>query len=96
MFLLAPEPFIHNCRTKTVQGFGTSRCVVLDLPDLTRTQLRDFALAEGERRGLTEPSLSALDGVFEHGMLEDHTLSLRTASRMLDRAEALIFKLTLQ
>lgn len=67
-----------------------SRCVVLDLPDLTRTQLRDFALTEGERRGLPEPSLSALDAVFEHEVWADHTLSLHTVSRMLDRAEALI------
>lgn len=67
-----------------------SRCVVLDLPDLTRTQLRDFALTEGQRRGLPEPSLSALDGVLEHEIWAEHTLSLRTVSRMLDRAETLI------
>ena len=66
-----------------------SRCVVLDLPDLTRVQLRDLALTEGERRGLSGASLSALDGVFEHGMLADYSLSLRTVSRMLDRAETL-------
>jgi ATP-dependent Lon protease len=71
-----------------------SRCVVLDLPDLTRTQLRDFALTEGERRGLPEPNLSALGEVFEHGMLSDRTLS--TVSRMLDRAEALISRPVLQ
>lgn len=29
-----------------------SRCVVLYIPDLTRTQLRDFALTEGERMEL--------------------------------------------
>ena len=67
-----------------------SRCLVLDLPDLTRTQLRDFALTGGERRGLPKPSLSALDAVFEHEVWADHTLSLHTVSRMLDRAEALI------
>lgn len=70
-----------------------SRCVVLDFPNLSRTQLRDFAISEGERRGLPEPSLSALDDVFEHGMLADRPLSLRTVSRMLDRAEALISRL---
>ena len=73
-----------------------SRCLVLDLPDLTRTQLRDFALTEGERRGLPKPSLSALDAVFEHEMLTDHTLSLRTVSRMLDRAETLVSRPVLQ
>ncbi len=78
-----PEPF-------------KSRCVVLDLPDLTRSQLRDFALTEGERRGLPEPSLSALDAVFEHEVWADHALSLRTVSRMLDRAEALLLRPTLQ
>ncbi|WP_245218086.1 hypothetical protein [Ruegeria sp. HKCCE3926] len=34
-----PEPF-------------QSRCVVLDLPDLTTGQLRDFAINEAARRGL--------------------------------------------
>ena len=73
-----------------------SRCVVLELSDLTRTQLRDFALTEGERRGLPEPSLSALDGVLDHGIWTEHPLSLRTVSRMLDRAEALISRPVLQ
>ncbi|EET46396.1 AAA family ATPase [Thalassobium sp. R2A62] len=73
-----------------------SRCVVLDLPDLTRTQLRDFALTEGERRGLPEPSLSALGEVFDHEIWSEHNLSLRTLSRMLDRAEALVSRPVLQ
>ena len=29
-----------------------SRCVVLDLPDLTTDQMRQFAVTEGTRRGL--------------------------------------------
>lgn len=73
-----------------------SRCVVLDLPDLTRTQLRDFGLTEGERRGLPEPSLSALGEVFDHEIWSEHSLNLRTVSRMLDRAEALVSRPVLQ
>lgn len=78
-----------NCRKGLPEPLQ-SRCVVLDLPDLTRTQLRDFAVTEGERRGLPEPSLSALDAIFEHEVWAEHTLSLRTVSRVLDRAEALV------
>ena len=37
-----------------------SRCVVLDLPDLTPSQLRQFAETEGARRDLPDPALAAL------------------------------------
>lgn len=66
-----------------------SRCVVLDLPDLTAEQLRDFALAEAARRGLPEPATEALAAVFETEKIGYGRLSLRTVARMLDRAEAL-------
>lgn len=71
-----PEPF-------------QSRCVVLDLPDLTPEQLRQFAIAQGTRRGLPEPALQALVDVFDCGAISNARLSLRTVSRMLDRAETL-------
>ena len=73
-----------------------NRCVVLDLPDLTQSQLRDFALTEGERRGLPEPSISALGEVFDHEIWSENSLNLRTVSRMLDRAEALVSRPVLQ
>ncbi|MCK8482978.1 AAA family ATPase [Aliiroseovarius sp. S2029] len=66
-----------------------SRCVVLDLPDLTPDQLRQFAITEGARRGLPDPALAALVDVFDCGAVSNARLSLRTVARMLDRAKAL-------
>lgn len=66
-----------------------SRCVVLDLPDLTTWQLRDFAINEAARRGLPKPAVEALAVLFETGALSHRRLSLRTVARMLDRAEML-------
>ena len=66
-----------------------SRCVVLDLPGLTPDQLRDFAKIEGKRRSLPEPALGALMDIFDCGAIRSSELSLRTVSRMLDRAETL-------
>lgn len=66
-----------------------SRCIVLDLPDLTTEQLSVFALKEGRRRGLPEPALAALLDVFEGDVVANTRLNLRIVSRMLDRAESL-------
>lgn len=66
-----------------------SRCVVLDLPDLTVAQLRDFAVAEGARRGLPGTAVAALVDVFDGGAISNRRLSLQTVARMLDRAETL-------
>ena len=66
-----------------------SRCVVLDLPDLTRDQLRQFAQTEGMRRGLPDPAMAALMDVFDCGAIKNAGQSLRTVSRMLDRAQTL-------
>jgi len=77
-----------NSRQGLPQPFQ-SRCVVLDLPDLTTGQLRDFAMAEAARRGLPEPTTDALAAIFETGALSHRRLSLRTVARLLDRAEAL-------
>ena len=66
-----------------------SRCVVLDLPDLTTDQLRQFAQTEGSRRRLPDPAIAALMDVFESSAIRNASLSLRTVSRMLDRAETL-------
>lgn len=66
-----------------------SRCVVLDLPDLTTVQLQHFAETEGARRDLPDPAMDALMDVFDCGVINNARLSLRTVSRMLDRAQAL-------
>lgn len=66
-----------------------SRCVVLDLPNLTVEQLHAFASSEGRRRGLPEPALAAVLDVFDSVALSNASLSLRAVSRMLDRAETL-------
>jgi len=63
-----------------------SRCVVLDLPDLTTGQLRQFAETEGHRRSLPDPAMAALMDVFDSGAITNASLSLRSVSRMLDRA----------
>jgi hypothetical protein len=59
------------------------------LPDLTIAQLRRFADTEGTRRGLSDPAKAALLDVFECGAITKASLSLRTVSRMLDRAQTL-------
>jgi hypothetical protein len=66
-----------------------SRCQVLDLPDLTMGQLRQFAETEGGRRGLPDPAMEALIDIFDCGVIAQAGLSLRTVSRMLDRAQTL-------
>lgn len=66
-----------------------SRCVVLDLPDLTMGQLHEFACSEGRRRCLPEPALAAVLDVFDSGAISNARLNLRIISRMLDRAELL-------
>lgn len=69
-----------------------SRCMVLDLPDLTTDQLRQFAETEGARRDLPAPAMAALMDVFDCGAIINAGLSLRTVSRMLDRAQTLAYK----
>ena len=66
-----------------------SRCVVLDLHGLTPDQLRAFAEIEGKRRNLPDPALGALMDIFDCGAIRSSELSLRTVSRMLDRAQTL-------
>ena len=69
-----------------------SRCKVLNLPDLTTSQLRQFAETEGARRGLPDPAIEALMDVFDCGAIAHAGLSLRTVSRMLDRAQTLTYQ----
>ena len=72
-----------------------SRCQVLDLPDLTTSQLRQFAETEGARRDLPDPAMAALMDVFDCGAIANAGLSLRTVSRILDRAQTLACQPTL-
>ncbi|MEN8896773.1 MAG: peptidase, partial [Yoonia sp.] len=69
-----------------------SRCLVLDLADLTTDQLRHFAQTEGARRCLPDPAMAALMDVFDCQAIKDAGLNLRTVSRMLDRAQTLVCK----
>lgn len=66
-----------------------SRCIILDLLDLTPDQLLDFALKEGSRRQLPRPAVEAVVDVFRLGDVAAGNLNLRLVSRMLDRADAL-------
>ena len=63
-----------------------SRCVVLDLPDLTSTELGAYARRQGLTRGLTTPSLDALEESIDRLTSAGKVLSLRMVNRMLDRA----------
>ena len=69
-----------------------SRCLVLDLADLTTDQLRHFAQTEGARRCLPDPAMAALMDVFDCLATKNAGLSLRSVSRMLDRAQTLVCK----
>ena len=67
----------------------TSRCVVLDLPDLTGAQLCRYVVAQGQQRGLPRPAVDAMTDAIQMTMKSGLMPSLRTATRMLDRAEML-------
>ena len=69
-----------------------SRCLVLDLADLTIDQLRYFAQTEGTRRCLPDAAMAALMDVFDCLAIKDAGLSLRTVSRTLDRSQMLVCK----
>ncbi|ALI56899.1 AAA family ATPase [Celeribacter marinus] len=69
-----------------------SRCLVLDLADLTTDQLRHFAQTEGARRCLPDPAIAALMDVLDCLAIKNSGLSLRTVSRTLDRAQTLVCK----
>ena len=74
----------------------TSRCVVLELPDLTGAQLCRYVVAQGKRRGLPLPAVDAMTDAIQLTMRAGLIPSLRTANRMLDRAEMLACRPVLQ
>ncbi|MEP3636994.1 MAG: AAA family ATPase [Paracoccaceae bacterium] len=66
-----------------------SRCMVLDIPDLTDRQLIDFATREGRKRNLSGPTIDSLLSALEMKTDFKRKVSLRVVNRMLDRAEML-------
>lgn len=66
-----------------------SRVQIIDLPDLTSAQLLAFVAREGRRRGLSEVSLEVAQMAMEHTSHCDTVPSLRTALRVLERAQEL-------
>ncbi|MFE3837571.1 AAA family ATPase [Pseudogemmobacter sonorensis] len=66
-----------------------SRCPPIRLPDPTLEQLIDFARREGQKRGLSAPSVEAVAEALLQMSRHVHRLSLRSVIRMLDLAERL-------
>lgn len=67
-----------------------SRLQVVDLPALTSSQLMLFMERDAARRGLSELSIGVAQEVLAHASFTGHERpSLRTALRLLDRAQAL-------
>ncbi|SEP66508.1 ATPase family associated with various cellular activities (AAA) [Loktanella sp. DSM 29012] len=73
-----------------------SRSIVLDMPDLTGTQMCGYIVAQGEQRGLPRPAIDAMTDAIEMTMRAGLMPSLRTANRMLDRAALLATRPVLQ
>lgn len=63
-----------------------SRCPPVRLRSLTPTELEGFLEREGKRRALSGPAIDAITEALAHSSLRHHQTSLRTASRMLQRA----------
>lgn len=73
-----------------------SRCVVLDLPDLTGSQLQVFVEEQGAKRGLSRVAIDATSDTIQRATTAGCTPSLRTVNRMLDRVEFLAHRQLLQ
>lgn len=73
-----------------------SRCVVLDLPDLTGLQLCGYVATQGERRRVPRLAVDAMTDAIHMTVRSGLMPSLRTANRMLDRAELLAPRPVLQ
>jgi len=66
-----------------------SRVIIIDLPALSIDQVLDFTLKEGTRRGLSDASLEAALIALQRTAKGHTPPSLRTALRVLERAEAM-------
>ncbi|WP_321366246.1 AAA family ATPase [uncultured Celeribacter sp.] len=73
---LLPEPLL-------------SRCPPIRLQALSRGDLVGFVRREGEKRGLSEDMVEAIAEAMKSASADCAQLNLRTASRLLQRAEAL-------
>lgn len=66
-----------------------SRCPPVRLRDLSPAEVIGFVRQQAARRGLSEVATEVMVDVLEHPKLRYRRPSLRTVSRMLDRAAAL-------
>lgn len=66
-----------------------SRCPPIRLADLSLADLVAFARREGDRRGLSEPSVEAIAIAITRSCSSGQRISLRTVMRLLDRAVSL-------
>ncbi len=67
-----------------------NRCQVIEIQDLTTKQLQDFAIKNGVELGLSAASLEAVEmAIAKAPVKTGRRLSLRDATRMLERAEML-------
>jgi len=67
-----------------------SRCQVIQLPDITRAQLKAFARAQSQKMGLSDPGVEAiLEAIDRAPKALGRRLSLRDVIRMLERGEEL-------
>jgi len=63
-----------------------SRCIELQLQEVSVADLVAFARREGRRRGLSDLSIEAIVAALEHPRARSLKLNLRSVIRMLDRA----------
>lgn len=73
---LLPEPFLSRCR-------------VIALHPLERSDLVTFSQREGKRRALSETSLDAIATALNHPDTQHRQMSLRSVIRLLENAEVL-------
>ena len=75
---------------KRVNPAVLSRCQVIELPDVTATELEVFARRRGAAMDLSQDSIEAVAEVLRDApRITRRRFSLRDAIRMLERAEAL-------
>ena len=74
-----------------------NRCQVIEIPDLTLEQLQTFACKEGAKAQLSQDSLVAVSATISLApKVTGRRLSLRDVVRMLERAEVMELRPTLQ
>lgn len=74
-----------------------NRCQIIEIPDVTIKQLHWFARKQGTKLGLSESSLEAvLSAISQAPVVTGRRQSLRDVVRMLERAEVLEGRPTLQ